>query len=115
MYSHLGRPWHEAPLTTAHRIQAVLPTCPLFRGGLARHGDAISGLGSSVKRKENRAGRGQSSHWVLLPGAGGGTGLQWLLSKMSHSLVLVVVVGRTKAAVGRGREKGLGTQGAGHP
>lgn len=68
MRPHLGRLWREAPLTTARPIQSVLPTCPLLCGVLARHREAISGPGSSVKRKEREVERGQNSH----PGAPSG-------------------------------------------
>lgn len=54
--------WACSPqLAPSRPIQAGLPTCPLLLGVLARHGEAISGPGSSVERKESQAERGQSS------------------------------------------------------
>lgn len=86
--SHLGRLPREAPLTAARPIQVGLPTCPLLLGVLARHGETISDPGSSVKRKESRAERGQSSP----PGTSLG-GLEQRPAcdagpEMSHGLVL---------------------------
>lgn len=67
MCSHLGRllcvSFHGS---SPH--PAVLSTCPLLHGVLARHGEAISSLGSSVKEIESRVERGQSSHRVCLLG-----------------------------------------------
>lgn len=76
---------HSLQLAPSVRIQEGLPTCPLLLDDLARHGEAISGPGSSVERKESRAERGQSSLRVLLleqrPDCAAGP-------NVSHSLVL---------------------------
>lgn len=77
MCSHLGSLWHEASLTTALPIQAGLLTCPLLHGILARHGEAISNPGSSVKRKGSKTGGVRVPTRVLLLGAGGEARLWW--------------------------------------
>lgn len=58
MGSHLGRLLRKAPFTAVHPNQAILSTCPLFHGALARHGEVISSLGSSVNEKESRVEKG---------------------------------------------------------
>lgn len=70
MCSHLGRLPCDALLTTARPIQAGLPTCPLLLSVLTRHREAISSPGSSVKRKESGAERGQHFPEALLLGPG---------------------------------------------
>ena len=86
MCSHLGRLLCKFPFAAVHPIQAVLPTCPLLHGVLARHGEVISSLGSSVKEIESSGERRQ----ILIqpafrgPRTGGGASLGWPLSKRSH-------------------------------
>lgn len=76
---------HSLQLAPSVPIQEGLPTCPLLLDDLARHGEAISGPGSSVERKESWAERVQSSLRVLLleqrPDCAAGP-------NVSHSLVL---------------------------
>lgn len=85
MGSHLGRLLRKAPFTAVHPNQAILPTCPLLHGALARHGEVISSLGSSVNEKESRVEKGQSSHpAACLLRTRRGAGLGCLFSKRTH-------------------------------
>ena len=83
MCSHLGRLLCEFSFTAVHPIQAALPTCSLLHGVLARHGEVIRSLGSSVKEIESRVERRQILIRPAFRRTGGGAGLGWPLSKRS--------------------------------